>query len=110
MSATSVRQRSATGSKKTRAEPLGTAYERGRVHHLNVLPELEEQLTSWVTKDESGYSPDRLDAAVWSAMPLLFPETLKGGLPGSARTQTPNSFRRLSGTRQVSVPRAAPRR
>jgi len=105
-----IRQVWASGSKKTRAEPLGTAYERGRVHHLNVLPELEEQLTSWVTKDESGYSPDRLDAAVWSTVPLLFPETLKGGLPGSARAQTPNAYRQLSGTRQVSIPRAAPRR
>lgn len=106
-----IRQVWASGTKKVRAEPLGTAYERGRVYHLNILPELEEQLTSWV-EGESGYSPDRLDACVWATAPLMFPETLKGGMPGTARSTSPNSLRPsgLGGTRQVNVARSRPTR
>lgn len=106
-----IRQVWATGSKKTRAEPMGTAYERGRIHHVNVLPEYESQLTEWV-EGESGYSPDRLDAGVWAVTPLLFPESLKGGLPGSSRTRSPNALRPsgLSGLRQVNVQRGRPGR
>lgn len=63
----------------------------------------------WV-EGESGYSPDRLDAGVWAGMPLLFPESLKGGLPGSARSYTPNRLRTLSGVRQVNVQRSRPSR
>ena len=64
----------------------------------------------WV-EGESGYSPDRLDAGVWAVSPLLFPETLKGGLPGTARTSSPNALRQGSITgRQVNVSRARPAR
>lgn len=58
-----VRKVWASTDKKTRAEPIGIAYERGRIHHINVLPELESQATEWVP-GQSGYSPDRLDACL----------------------------------------------
>ena len=48
--------------KRLRAEPISALYEQGRVHHVGVFPELEEQMTSWLP--DSGYSPDRLDALV----------------------------------------------
>lgn len=54
--------RSSAG-KMARAEPVGLAYERGRVHHLDWFTELEAQLTSWAP-DQGMASPDRLDACL----------------------------------------------
>lgn len=56
--------------KMARAEPVGLAYERGRVHHLDWFTELEAQLTSWAP-DQGMASPDRLDAAVHALTALL---------------------------------------
>jgi phage terminase large subunit-like protein len=84
-----IREVWSSKSKQMRAEPVGAAYKRGRIHHLNVHPDLEDQLTSWTPKD-SGYSPDRLDALVHGASALLFPEALvKGGVPGAAQSHSP---------------------
>lgn len=91
-----VREVWATGSKMARAEPIGSAYERGRIHHVNILPEYESQLTEWVEK-ESGYSPDRMDAGVWALTSLLIPQATKGGVPGTARALSPNRLRRTLG-------------
>lgn len=88
-----VRQAWASTSKMARAEPIGTAYERGRIHHINVFPELESVLTEWVSKKESGYSPDRLDANVWALTPLLFPQSMKNGLPGTTKFTSVNRVR-----------------
>ena len=54
--------RSSAG-KMARAEPVGLAYERGRVHHTDWFTELEAQLTSWAP-DQGMASPDRLDACL----------------------------------------------
>lgn len=59
---------SATKNKETRAEPVGTLYEKGLVHHVGVLATLEEQMTSWEPGMES---PDRMDALVWGLTELL---------------------------------------
>ena len=83
-----VREVWSTKSKKIRAEPIGAAYERGRVHHINNLPELEDQLTSW-TEADAGYSPDRLDALVHGLASVLFPEALVKGGVGSVGTHSP---------------------
>ena len=48
--------------KRLRAEPISALYEQGRIHHVGTFPELEEQMTTWLS--DSGYSPDRLDALV----------------------------------------------
>lgn len=57
-------------SKEQRAEPVGTAYERGSVHHVGYLPELESQLTSWAPNMGLA-SPDRMDAVVHAITALL---------------------------------------
>lgn len=59
----------ATKDKRSRAEPVAAAYERGRVHHVGLFEELEDQLCSWTP--ESRKSPDRLDALVWAVDELL---------------------------------------
>jgi phage terminase large subunit-like protein len=64
-----VRLVHATRDKRTRATPIAALYEAGRIHHVGVLPELEDQLCQF---DGSGSSPDRLDALVW-ALSELFP-------------------------------------
>ena len=49
--------------KVLRAEPISALYEQGRISHVGIFPELEEQMTSWVS-DQSDFSPDRIDALV----------------------------------------------
>jgi len=53
----------ATRGKELRAEPVADLYRRGLVHHVGILPDLENELTSWVPRE--GRSPNRLDALVW---------------------------------------------
>jgi len=57
----------ATRGKSVRAEPVAQHYEKGRVHHAGVFPELEDQMCSY---DGSGESPDRMDALVWAITAL----------------------------------------
>ena len=53
----------ASVGKAVRAEPIANLYQQGRVHHVGVFTELEDQLCSW--EPVSGHkSPDRLDALV----------------------------------------------
>ena len=59
----------ATRGKRTRAEPASALWEQGRCHFVGVLPELEQQLTSW-SPDDDKWSPDRLDALVWGLTEL----------------------------------------
>ena len=63
-----VRTVHASRSKQLRAEPVVALYEQGRVHHVGVLPELEEQACTWVPG--VGKSPDRLDALVYALTDL----------------------------------------
>lgn len=58
----------ASRGKVTRAEPIAALYEQGRVHHVGILGQLEDQLTSWVPGNGS---PDRLDALVWALSDLM---------------------------------------
>ncbi|HYW25767.1 MAG TPA: phage terminase large subunit [Terriglobales bacterium] len=59
----------ASRGKAIRAQPVAALYEQRRVSHCDVFAELEEQLTTWTP--ESGTSPDRLDALVWSLTGLM---------------------------------------
>ena len=53
--------------KVVRAEPVAALYEQGRVHHLNGLSALEEQMGQMTIKGYEGIgSPDRVDALVWA--------------------------------------------
>lgn len=72
-----VKKVRATKGKYVRAEPVSALYEQGRVHHIGVMPELEDQMIAFTPEraaDRSdGYSPDRVDALVW-ALTELFPD------------------------------------
>lgn len=59
----------ATRGKQTRATPVAAHYEKGRIHHVGVFAELEDQMCQY---DGTGSSPDRMDALVW-ALADLFP-------------------------------------
>lgn len=52
----------ASKGKYTRAEPVSSLYEQGRIRHLGQFPELEGQMCTWIP---GAKSPDRLDAMVW---------------------------------------------
>ena len=56
-------------SKQARAEPITVLYEQGRVHHVGLFADLEQQMCSWVPGQ--GESPDRLDALVWDVWALV---------------------------------------
>ncbi len=59
----------ASRGKYARAEPVAALYERGKVHHVGIFPQLEDQMCAW--EPESGVSPDRADALVWAVSELL---------------------------------------
>jgi phage terminase large subunit-like protein len=54
--------------KMLRAEPVSALYEQGRVHHVGVFAELEDQMTTF---SGGGDSPDRLDALVYGMTELM---------------------------------------
>lgn len=60
----------ASKSKIARAEPVSALYEQGRVHHVGIFTEYEEQLTTYTGKDGEK-SPDRYDAGVWLLTKLM---------------------------------------
>lgn len=67
----------ASRGKRQRVEPVAAMYEQGRVHHIGVLADLEDQMMTWTPDD--GTSPDRLDALVWALTDLML-----GGPRGAA--------------------------
>ena len=60
---------SASRGKITRAEPVAALYEQGRVHHVGIFPELEDQLCSFAP-GMAGPN-DRGNSLVWSLTELL---------------------------------------
>lgn len=59
----------ASRGKATRADPISTLYEKGRVHHVGTFSKLEDQQCGWdPANDET--SPDRVDALVWGITAL----------------------------------------
>ena len=59
----------ASRGKRSRAEPVKSLYEQGRVHHVGTFGELEAEMVQWIP-DESSWSPNRLDALVWAITEL----------------------------------------
>lgn len=59
----------ASRGKRARAEPISALYEKGRIHHVGVFKDLEDQLCNFTP--ESKTSPDRLDALVWAFTELI---------------------------------------
>lgn len=67
-----VRQVKATRGKWMRAEPVAALYAQGRVAHVGVLAELEDEMCAFgVDGRARGRSPDRLDALVWALTDLM---------------------------------------
>jgi phage terminase large subunit-like protein len=60
----------ASRGKIPRAEPIATLYERGRVHHVGMFKELEDEMCTYVP---GGKSPNRMDALVWTCTELSAP-------------------------------------
>lgn len=69
----------ASRGKVTRAEPVAALYEQGRISHVGLFEELEDQMLSFTSdldRKAFGRSPDRVDALVW-AFTELFPRIIK---------------------------------
>lgn len=67
-----LKEMTASRGKVVRAEPISALYEQGRVHHVGVFSDLEDQMCNFTP---SGYvgdgSPDRADALVWALTELM---------------------------------------
>lgn len=62
----------ASRGKVTRAEPVATLYEQGRITHARGLTELEDQMCQVTLQGFLGRgSPDRVDALVWALTELV---------------------------------------
>lgn len=64
----------ASVGKSARAEPIAALYEAGRVNHLGLFPQLEDQLCGLMaggSYEGPGRSPDRADALVWALSELM---------------------------------------
>lgn len=65
----------ASRGKLTRAEPISTLDERGKIHHVGNHAKLEDQMTTWQPL-KSKKSPDRMDARVWAMTELMLGEPM----------------------------------
>jgi len=65
----------ASKGKLVRAEPISILYEDGKISHLGVYPDLEEEMTTY-TGDVGDKSPNRLDALVWGFTELMVSKKL----------------------------------
>lgn len=61
----------ASKGKHTRAEPVSALDEQGKIHHVGLFAQMEDQMCTWLPGETS---PDRLDARVWA-----FTELMLGG-------------------------------
>ena len=68
----SFKEVTASRGKVARAEPIAALYEQGKVSHVGVFPELEDQLCNFTPGGYIGEgSPDRADALVWALTELM---------------------------------------
>jgi predicted phage terminase large subunit-like protein len=70
---TPFRPVTASRGKVVRAEPFSSLYEQGKVRHVGMFPELEDELSGFATTGYTGSrSPNRADALIWG-LAALFP-------------------------------------
>jgi phage terminase large subunit-like protein len=75
----------ATRGKAVRAEPLSALYEQGKIRHVGIFRELEDELVAFSTVGYMGSrSPNRADALIW-ALTELFPGIVAGKREKKAR-------------------------
>lgn len=72
-----IRTVTATRGKAVRAQPVSALTAQRRWHHAGSFPELEDQMSTWYP--EIGWSPDRVDSAVWTAWHLKMVRTTGAG-------------------------------
>lgn len=65
-----IKEVRAARGKRTRAEPIAAAYERGDVFHVGSFADLEDEMCGYVP-GETTESPDRMDALVWALSDLV---------------------------------------
>jgi hypothetical protein len=99
-----IRETWSSKSKQIRAEPVGVAFARGRVHMVGSHELLEDEITSWTPADV--FSPNRLDAMVFGVVAGLFDGALVQAGPGTAQSYNVTD-RRFDSPRQVTL--ATPR-
>lgn len=70
---TPYKQVTATRGKAVRAEPFSALYEQGKIRHVGMFSELEDELVAFTTNGFAGdRSPNRADAWIW-VLTELFP-------------------------------------
>lgn len=75
----------ASRGKAVRAEPISALYEAGKVSHVGVYPELEDELSAFSTTGYLGDdSPNRADALIWALTELF------AGIVNPRHTVTPS--------------------
>lgn len=71
-SSVSFKDVTASRGKIVRAEPVAALYEQGRISHIGVLDDLEDQMAAMGSDGYAGAgSPDRVDALVWALSELM---------------------------------------
>lgn len=66
----------ASRGKAVRAEPVSALYEQGKISHVGVFADLEDQMCNFTASGFVGEgSPDRADALVWALTDLMLNET-----------------------------------
>ena len=71
----------ASRGKRTRAEPISSMYEQGKMHHIGRFPDLEDQMCEWNALANEA-SPDRMDALVWGFTELFITPEIEGFTQG----------------------------
>jgi len=89
---TPYKQVTATRGKAVRAEPISALYDQGKVRHVGMFRELEDELAAFSTVGYLGESsPNRADAVIW-ALTELFPGIVKEKVePRKRKTREVNS-------------------
>lgn len=73
-----VKQVHASRGKYVRAEPIAALYEQGRIHHVGMFPDLEDQMCSLLPEGTTDLV-DRADALVWAFTELMIKPQRKWG-------------------------------
>ena len=66
----------ASRGKMTRAEPVASLYEQGKIYHVGNLSKLETEMTTWAAM-AGEKSPNRVDSLVWGITELMLKEEKK---------------------------------
>ena len=61
----------ASRGKTVRAAPVQALYDAHRVHHVGILPGLEDEMTGWIPGVPGTRSPNRIDALVYAVSRLM---------------------------------------